>query len=53
MLTEMPNIMISQKNPSGSLFMRTIDSFAPHNEAIWRPPESHQLDYEGECSSDW
>ena len=33
-----------------SLFMRTIDSFAPHNEAIWRPPESHQLDYEGEIA---
>ena len=30
--------------------MRTIDSFAPHNEAIWRPPESHQLDYEGEIA---
>ena len=33
-----------------SLFMRTIDSFAPHNETIWRPPESHQLDYEGEIA---
>ena len=33
-----------------SLFMRTIDSFAPNNETIWRPPESHQLDYEGEIA---
>jgi 2-keto-4-pentenoate hydratase/2-oxohepta-3-ene-1,7-dioic acid hydratase in catechol pathway len=31
-----------------SLFMRTIDSFTGHAEPLWRPPESHQLDYEGE-----
>jgi len=31
-----------------SLFMRTIDSFTGHNQPLWRPPESHQLDYEGE-----
>jgi len=31
-----------------SLFMRTADSFTAHNEPLWRPPESHQLDYEGE-----
>jgi len=31
-----------------SLFMRTIDSFTGHGEPLWRPPESHQLDYEGE-----
>jgi len=31
-----------------SLFMRTIDSFTGHDQALWRPPESHQLDYEGE-----
>lgn len=31
-----------------SLFMRTIDSFTGHNQPLWRPPESQQLDYEGE-----
>jgi len=31
-----------------SLFMRTPDSFTSHNEPLWRPPESDQLDYEGE-----
>jgi len=31
-----------------SLFMRTEDSFTAHDEPLWRPPESHQLDYEGE-----
>ena len=31
-----------------SLFMRTPDSFTTHEEPLWRPPESHQLDYEGE-----
>ena len=31
-----------------SLFMRTIDSFTGHAEPLWRPPESEQLDYEGE-----
>jgi len=31
-----------------SLFMRTEDSFTSHDQPLWRPPESHQLDYEGE-----
>tara|TARA_R110002110_G_scaffold406421_1_gene626533 strand:- start:382227 stop:383090 length:864 start_codon:yes stop_codon:yes gene_type:complete len=31
-----------------SLFMRTIDSLNGHNQPLWRPPESDQLDYEGE-----
>jgi len=31
-----------------SLFMRTPDSFTVHKEPLWRPPESTQLDYEGE-----
>ena len=31
-----------------SLFMRTIDSFTGHDQPLWRPPESDQLDYEGE-----
>jgi len=31
-----------------SLFMRTADSFTVQNEPLWRPPESDQLDYEGE-----
>ncbi len=31
-----------------SLFMRTPDSFTVHKEPLWRPPESDQLDYEGE-----
>lgn len=31
-----------------SLFMRTPDSLAGHNQPLVRPPESHQLDYEGE-----
>jgi len=31
-----------------SLFMRTIDSFTGHEQPLWRPPESRQLDYEGE-----
>lgn len=31
-----------------SLFMRTIDSFTGHDQPLWRPPESCQLDYEGE-----
>ena len=33
-------------NPS--LFMRTPLSLSPHGQAIWRPRESEQLDYEGE-----
>ena len=31
-----------------SLFMRTPDSLTTHNAPLWRPPESDQLDYEGE-----
>lgn len=31
-----------------SLFVRNPLSFAPHNTAILRPPESEKLDYEGE-----
>ncbi len=31
-----------------SVFMRTPDSLVPHGDAILRPPESEQLDYEGE-----
>lgn len=31
-----------------SLFMRTPDSLTTHNEPLWRPSESDQLDYEGE-----
>jgi len=31
-----------------SLFMRTADSLTAHQQPLWRPPESHQLDYEGE-----
>jgi 2-keto-4-pentenoate hydratase/2-oxohepta-3-ene-1,7-dioic acid hydratase in catechol pathway len=31
-----------------SLFMRTPLSLSPHDQAIWRPRESEQLDYEGE-----
>ncbi len=31
-----------------SLFMRTPDSLTAHDEPLWRPPESDQLDYEGE-----
>lgn len=31
-----------------SVFMRTIDSFAGHRQPLWKPPESEQLDYEGE-----
>ena len=31
-----------------SLFMRTPASLTSHKEPLWRPPESHQLDYEGE-----
>ena len=33
-----------------SLFMRTIDSFTGHDAPLWRPPESAQLDYEGEIA---
>lgn len=31
-----------------SVFMRTPDSFSGHGQALLRPPESQQLDYEGE-----
>lgn len=31
-----------------SLFMRTYDSFTGSGSNLWRPPESPQLDYEGE-----
>ena len=31
-----------------SVFMRTSDSIVGHEQAIQRPPESEQLDYEGE-----
>ncbi|MEZ5538022.1 MAG: fumarylacetoacetate hydrolase family protein [Thiolinea sp.] len=31
-----------------SVFMRTPDSLTAHNQPLIRPPESHQLDYEGE-----
>lgn len=34
------------KNPS--VFIRTADSFTGHMQNLIRPPESHQLDYEGE-----
>lgn len=34
------------KNPS--VFMRSRESFVGHRQFIERPPESHQLDYEGE-----
>jgi 5-carboxymethyl-2-hydroxymuconate isomerase len=33
-----------------SLFYRAPRSFAAHGEAIWRPRESEQLDYEGEIA---
>lgn len=31
-----------------SIFMRTAESLTSHGEPLWRPPESPQLDYEGE-----
>ena len=31
-----------------SLFMRTPESLVAHGDPLWRPPESEQLDYEGE-----
>jgi 5-carboxymethyl-2-hydroxymuconate isomerase len=31
-----------------SVFMRTPGSLVGHGETLWRPPESEQLDYEGE-----
>lgn len=38
----------SELPPYPSLFLRYLDSFVGHNENIVRPPESPQLDYEGE-----
>ena len=37
---------VAPKYPS--VFMRTIDSLTGHLNPLWRPPESLQLDYEGE-----
>jgi len=31
-----------------SVFMRSPDSLTAHEQPLWRPPESMQLDYEGE-----
>jgi len=33
-----------------SIFVRFPDSLVAHEESIWRPPESQQLDYEGEIA---
>ncbi|MEM7080630.1 MAG: fumarylacetoacetate hydrolase family protein, partial [Pseudomonadota bacterium] len=33
-----------------SIFMRTTDSLTTHGNTVWRPPESEQLDYEGEIA---
>ena len=38
----------SQAPKFPSLFMRTPQSLAAHGQDIYRPPESEQLDYEGE-----
>ena len=38
----------SEAPPYPSLFVRNPLSFAPHGASILRPPESEQLDYEGE-----
>ena len=38
----------SEQPPYPSLFMRTPGSLAGHGQPIVRPPESEQLDYEGE-----
>ncbi len=35
-------------HPYPSVFMRTIDSLTGHKQPLLRPPESDQLDYEGE-----
>ena len=37
-------------SPKPSLFLRTQGSFAPHGHPILLPPESQQLDYEGELA---
>ncbi len=36
--------------PNPSLFIRFPSSFTGHNQPLIRPPESHQLDYEGEIA---
>ena len=36
--------------PFMSLFPRFVRSFTGHNQPLIRPPESHQLDYEGEVT---
>lgn len=33
-----------------NVFLRTPETLAPHGEALLRPPESEQLDYEGEIA---
>jgi 2-keto-4-pentenoate hydratase/2-oxohepta-3-ene-1,7-dioic acid hydratase in catechol pathway len=38
----------SQAPKYPSVFMRTRESLVGHGQPIWRPPESEQLDYEGE-----
>jgi 2-keto-4-pentenoate hydratase/2-oxohepta-3-ene-1,7-dioic acid hydratase in catechol pathway len=38
----------SQAPKFPSLFMRVPESLTSHGEPLWRPPESDQLDYEGE-----
>lgn len=40
----------SERPKYPSLFYRAARSFAAHGEAIWRPRESEQLDYEGEIA---
>jgi 2-keto-4-pentenoate hydratase/2-oxohepta-3-ene-1,7-dioic acid hydratase in catechol pathway len=39
---------VAPANPS--LFIRLLSSFTGHNQSLIRPPESHQLDYEGEIA---
>ena len=36
--------------PNPSLFIRFPESFTGHGQPLIRPPESHQLDYEGEIA---
>jgi 2-keto-4-pentenoate hydratase/2-oxohepta-3-ene-1,7-dioic acid hydratase in catechol pathway len=40
----------SDQNKYPSLFLRIPESFAAHGEPLIRPPESEQLDYEGELA---
>jgi 2-keto-4-pentenoate hydratase/2-oxohepta-3-ene-1,7-dioic acid hydratase in catechol pathway len=40
----------TEAKPYPSLFMRTRESLVGHEEPILRPPESSQLDYEGEIA---